>query len=74
MNMRRVSEQKGATFAKMVGHAVMHMIGRKPVHFLDGDLELFNGPPTDIIEFERIRVFGTLVPDCTDKSYAPFTC
>ena len=34
VDVRGVAEQEGATFAEMLGHPVMHMIGREPVDLL----------------------------------------
>ena len=62
MDMRRVAEQEGASFPEMLRHAVVDVIGRKPVYFFDLDLKALNDPTTDILKFECISVIGTFVP------------
>jgi hypothetical protein len=62
MDMSRVAEQEGASFPEMLRHAVVDVIGRKPVYFFDLDLKTLNDPTTDILKFECISVIGTFVP------------
>ena len=67
MDMRRVAEQEGAAVAEMLRHAMMHVIGREPVHLFDLDLEIVDDPAADIFEFERFGVIGALVAHCPDQ-------
>jgi hypothetical protein len=38
----------------MLHHPVMHVIGRKPVHFLDVNFEVLDRPVADVFELERM--------------------
>ena len=59
--MCRVTEQKSSAFPEMLRHAVMHVVGRKPVHILDPELEMLDRSRAHTIELKSFRVFGTLV-------------
>ena len=66
VDVRGIAEQEGAALAEMLRHSVMHMIGRKPVYSPNVDLEVFDRPVADILEFERIGAIGTLVAHRAD--------
>ena len=68
VDVRGVAEQEGAALAEMLRHPVMHMIGRKPIHLLDLDLEVIDRPIADVLEFERIGVVGALVAHGADQA------
>jgi hypothetical protein len=38
----------------MLRHPVMHVIVRKPVHFLDVNFEVLDRPVADVFELERV--------------------
>jgi hypothetical protein len=40
--------------SRMLRHPMMHVIGRKPVHFLDVNFEVLDRPVADVFELERI--------------------
>ena len=44
----------------MLRHSVMHMVGRKPVHSPNLDLEVVDRPVADVLESERIGTIGSL--------------
>ena len=50
MDVSGIAEQEGAALSEMLRHPVMHMIGRKPVHFPDGHLEVLDRPAADVFE------------------------
>ena len=61
VDVSRIAEQESPAFAKMLRHPVMHMIGRKPVHFLDMNLQVLDSPIADVFEFECIGMVRALV-------------
>jgi hypothetical protein len=40
--------------SRMLRHPVMHVIGRKPVHFLDVNFDVLDRPVADVFKLERI--------------------
>ena len=54
MDVRRIAEQERATFAEMLRYPMVHVIGRKPVHFLDVNFEVLDRPVADVFELERV--------------------
>ena len=40
VDVRGVAEQEGAALAEVLRHAVVHAVGREPVHLLDLDLQV----------------------------------
>jgi hypothetical protein len=69
----RITDQEGAALAEMGRHPVMDMIGRKPVHFLDIDLQVLDRPIADVIECEcTIRVpISRMICACCCASASP---
>ena len=67
MDMCGVAEQKSATFAEVLRHPVVHVIGREPIHLVDLDLEVIDRPVADVLELERIGMVGALVPHGSDQ-------
>src|SRR6516162_7462873 len=72
MDMCGVTEQKNATFAEMLRHPMMHVIGREPIHLLDLDLEVIDRAVADALELERIGMVGALVPHGSDQTSPAF--
>ena len=72
VDMGRIAEQEGAALAEMLRHPVMDVIGRKPVHLLDVDLEVLDRPVADVFELERIGMVGALVAHGSDQAGSPF--
>jgi hypothetical protein len=66
--MGRIAEQEGAALAEMFRHPVMDVIGRKPVHFLDANLEVFDCPIADVFEFECIGAVSALIAHGSDQA------
>ena len=53
MDVRRVAEEKRAPAAKSARHAVMHAIGREPVHAVDFEAKLFERPTGNVAKAQR---------------------
>jgi hypothetical protein len=68
VDVSRIAEQEGAALAEMLGHPVMNMVGRKPVHLLDVDLEIRDRPVADVFELKRIGMIGALVAYGSDQA------
>jgi hypothetical protein len=45
---------------------MMHVIGRKPVHFLDLDLKVLDRPALNLLEPESFGAVGALIPHRPD--------
>ena len=71
MDVSRIAEQEGAAFAEMLRNRVMDMIGRKPVHFPDIDLQVLDRPIADVMECECIGAVRALVAHGSDKARSP---
>ena len=65
--MGSVAEQERAPLAEMFGDAMMDMVGREPVHFLNFDLEIFDRAILHVFELQRIRAIGPLVSHRADQ-------
>ena len=73
VDMSRVADEEGAALAEMFRDPVMDVIGRKPVHFADIDLQVLDRPIADIIECEGIGVVRALVADGPNKARSPLS-
>ena len=71
MDMRRVAQQEGAAVTEMLRHAMVHVIGREPVHLPHLHLEVLDRVAADILERERIGMVGPFVPHGADQARAP---
>ena len=68
--MRGIAQQESAALAEMLRHAVMHMIGRKPVDLFNLDLEVLDRPVADILEFQRFGMLGAFIAHRPDQARA----
>ncbi len=63
MDVGRVTEQERPALPEVVRDAVVHPVGREPVHLGHGDLHAVDGHMGDILEGEGLRMLGALVID-----------
>src|SRR5712691_6774949 len=57
MDVRGIAEQEGASVAETISDAMVHAIGRKPVHLRDLEFEVLDGFALDVVEPE-LAVFS----------------
>ena len=71
MNVRRVAEHERAILAKTVGHAMVHAVGREPVHAPDVDPYPFDHALAHIVPRQvLVPTFG-FIPHCADEPRTP---
>ena len=63
-----VAKQERTTFAKVVRHTMMRMVGRKPVYLRNLTLEMPDCAIADVLEFQPICLIGALVADGSDPA------
>src|SRR3981081_2505467 len=68
VDVRCVGGQEGSSFAEMLGHPMMHMIGRKPIDLLDLAFEVVDLPVADVFKRQRIGAVGSLVAYRSDQA------
>jgi hypothetical protein len=54
MDVRGIAEQEGAPVAETISDAMVHAIGRKPVHLLDIEFEVLHGFALHVVETEFV--------------------
>lgn len=69
--MAGIAQQKRPALAKMLGNAVMDVIGREPVDLGDVDFQLFDHARADVSESKALALMQAHVTDRADQPSAP---
>jgi hypothetical protein len=72
MNMRRIAQDEGSALPETVGHPVMHVVDREPVHLLDLELEILRCAVADVFEGQIVDELAMARLDGSNQADAPF--
>src|SRR6202034_3610657 len=70
MDMGRVAQDEGSTFSETVGHPVVDVVDRKPVHLVDLELEIVARSIADVGKGELVDVLARCGLDGPDQADA----
>ena len=71
VDVRRVAQQKRPTLAEMIGHPMVHAVGRKPVHAADIDAHPFDDALAHVVPREVLVLTLGLLPHRANEPRSP---
>ena len=70
VNMRGVAQQECSAASEPIGDAMVHAIGREPVHAVDLDAHPLDYPLADVVPRQLVPVLCGIVLNGADEPYA----